>query len=165
MQYWFVYGWVLIVIGMVPFVANAQGQPNRVYLNDGNGIFTDSGQTLGNANGNDVILGDVDKDGFGDLAIGLAPTIMCFRGGDRSVRLCSSPLAVGSLPRPPRAPAQAAACGSHPRTVHHTRDGDPLPPEQGGPVRMLIPGDAGPGGPCANVKGVVRIALRPAEGA
>ena len=42
----------------------------------------------------------------------------------------------------------------------HSLGGDPLPARLGGPFRLLIPGDAGPGGPCANVKGVVRIALR-----
>jgi G3E family GTPase len=36
----------------------------------------------------------------------------------------------------------------------------PLPAAQGGPVRLLIPGDAGPGGACANVKGVARIVVR-----
>jgi hypothetical protein len=40
---------------------------------------------------------------------------------------------------------------------------DPLPDTLGGPFRLLIPGDAGPGGPCANVKAVVRIALRDTE--
>ena len=40
---------------------------------------------------------------------------------------------------------------------------DALPEDLGGPFRLLIPGDAGPGGPCANVKAVVRIALRDAE--
>lgn len=42
----------------------------------------------------------------------------------------------------------------------HTLDGEALPTEHGGPFRLLIPGDAGPGGPCANVKGVVRIVVR-----
>lgn len=42
----------------------------------------------------------------------------------------------------------------------HGLDGGPLPAGQGGPFRLLVPGDAGPGGPCANVKGVVRIAVR-----
>lgn len=43
----------------------------------------------------------------------------------------------------------------------HSLDGAPLPRSKGGPFRLLIPGDAG--GPCANVKGVVRIALRAGE--
>lgn len=42
----------------------------------------------------------------------------------------------------------------------HAVDGGPLPSGQGGPIRLMIPGDAGPGGACANVKSVVRIALR-----
>ena len=42
----------------------------------------------------------------------------------------------------------------------HTLDNGPLPDAKGGPYRLMIPGDAGPGGPCANVKGVVRLALR-----
>lgn len=42
----------------------------------------------------------------------------------------------------------------------HGQNGAPLPPSQGGPFRLLVPGDAGPGGACANVKGVVRIAVR-----
>ena len=45
----------------------------------------------------------------------------------------------------------------------HTLDGEPLPPGKGGPYRLLVPGDAGPGGPCANVKGVVRIVARDAS--
>ncbi len=42
----------------------------------------------------------------------------------------------------------------------HSLDGEPLPAKKGGPYRLMIPGDAGPGGPCANVKGVVRISVR-----
>ncbi len=42
----------------------------------------------------------------------------------------------------------------------HSLAGEALPADQGGPFRLLIPGDAGPGGPCANVKGVVRVAIR-----
>jgi len=38
--------------------------------------------------------------------------------------------------------------------------GAPLAGGKGGPFRLLIPGDSGPGGPCANVKAVVRIAIR-----
>ena len=56
----------------------------------------------------------------------------------------------------PPVPAAAVRSG----VLVHSVDGAQLPPDQGGPFRLLIPGDAGPGGPCANVKGVVRIALR-----
>ena len=44
------------------FVAN-NGQPNKVYINDGNGNFTDSGQPLGSSASNGVSLGDVDSYG------------------------------------------------------------------------------------------------------
>jgi hypothetical protein len=44
------------------FVANAY-QPNKVWLNDGNGAFTDSGQSLGSSESWDVVLGDLDGDG------------------------------------------------------------------------------------------------------
>ena len=47
-----------------------------------------------------------------------------------------------------------------PGLLVHSFEGEGLPADKGGPFRLLIPGDAGPGGPCANVKGVVRIALR-----
>lgn len=56
----------------------------------------------------------------------------------------------------PPVPVEALEAG----LLLHTLHDQPLGPEQGGPFRLLIPGDAGPGGPCANVKGVVRIALR-----
>jgi len=42
----------------------------------------------------------------------------------------------------------------------HSLDGDPLPQDKGGPIRLLIPGDAGPAGPCSNVKAVVRLIFR-----
>jgi len=50
------------------FVANGSyvSQPNKVWLNDGNGNFTDSGQSLGNSGfstSRDVALGDMDGDG------------------------------------------------------------------------------------------------------
>ena len=38
-------------------------QPNEVWLNDGTGNFTDSGQSLGASGSYDVLLGDVDDDG------------------------------------------------------------------------------------------------------
>ena len=48
------------------FVSNGYGssQTNQVWLNDGNGNFTNSGQNLGNTSyGTDVDLGDLDNDG------------------------------------------------------------------------------------------------------
>jgi hypothetical protein len=44
------------------FVAN-YGEPNKVYFNDGLGIFSDAGQSLGLDNSYDVGLGDLDGDG------------------------------------------------------------------------------------------------------
>ena len=43
------------------FIANSGA--NQVYLNDGSGSFSDSGQSLGNAVSNGVHLGDLDGDG------------------------------------------------------------------------------------------------------
>jgi uncharacterized repeat protein (TIGR01451 family) len=48
------------------FVANSDypyGQANTMWLNDGTGIFTDSGQSLGNGVSFGVALGDLDGDG------------------------------------------------------------------------------------------------------
>lgn len=47
----------------------------------------------------------------------------------------------------------------------HSVDGAPLPDDKGGPFRLLLPPGAadGVGGPCANVKSVVRIAIRDAS--
>lgn len=56
----------------------------------------------------------------------------------------------------PPVPADALRTG----LLIHSVAGEPLPAKKGGPIRLMIPGDAGPGGPCANVKGVVRLALR-----
>ena len=43
----------------------------------------------------------------------------------------------------------------------YARDGAPLPEEQGGPFRLLIPGGSDR---CANVKGVARIELTAGSG-
>ncbi len=48
------------------FVGNTFGHPDRVWTNDGNGAFSDSGQALGNLaakSSRDVVMGDVDGDG------------------------------------------------------------------------------------------------------
>jgi len=47
----------------------AGGEPNKVWLNDGNGNFTDSGQSLGSSGSFVVALGDVDGDGDLDALI------------------------------------------------------------------------------------------------
>ena len=56
------------------FVANGDpghggGEPNAVWLNNGSGQFTDSGQALGKAVSRDVALGDLDGDGDLDAFI------------------------------------------------------------------------------------------------
>jgi predicted lipoprotein with Yx(FWY)xxD motif len=44
-------------------VGDPSGKVNRVWLNDGSGVFSDSGQKLGYSYSNSVALGDVDGDG------------------------------------------------------------------------------------------------------
>ena len=51
---------------MDAFVGN-HNQANKVWLNDGAGNFTDSGQNLGNSAGMDVALVDLDGDGDMDF--------------------------------------------------------------------------------------------------
>jgi hypothetical protein len=45
------------------FITNYENEPNQVWFNNGSGLFTDSGQRLGNADSWDVELGDLDGDG------------------------------------------------------------------------------------------------------
>jgi hypothetical protein len=58
------------------FVVNDESQGNRVWLNDGGiqggapGLFSDSGQELGNSPSFDVALGDLDSDGDLDAFVG-----------------------------------------------------------------------------------------------
>lgn len=55
------------------WVANGEGaggaSPNLVWLNNGSGVFSDSGQRLGNESSNAVRLGDLDLDGDLDAVV------------------------------------------------------------------------------------------------
>lgn len=51
------------------FVANWNNRPDRVYMNDGKGNFSDIGQELGKWFGCDVALGDIDQDGDLDAMV------------------------------------------------------------------------------------------------
>ena len=44
-------------------VPNDNGYSDKLYLNGGAGVFTDSGQSLGGTSSNQVILADFDLDG------------------------------------------------------------------------------------------------------
>ena len=57
---------LLICYGKVPM---GSGAPNRLWLNDGKGHFTDSKLSLGNSNSAAVALGDINKDGRIDAVI------------------------------------------------------------------------------------------------
>jgi len=51
------------------YVTNDYGEANRIWINDGHGAFSHSGNSLGNAYSKDVSLGDVDGDGDLDAFI------------------------------------------------------------------------------------------------
>jgi hypothetical protein len=51
-------------------IAGNYGQANSVYVNDGTGTFTDSGQSLGSYRTTSIALGDIDSDQDLDLVVG-----------------------------------------------------------------------------------------------
>jgi hypothetical protein len=61
------------------YLANGHQQggniPDRIWMNDGKGTFTDSGQRLGRSNGRSVELGDVDADGDLDAVVANGTTL------------------------------------------------------------------------------------------
>jgi hypothetical protein len=54
--------------------------PDRVWMNDGTGKFTDSGQRLGRSNGRSMGLGDLDGDGDLDAVVANGATLFTVRG-------------------------------------------------------------------------------------
>ena len=57
---------LFICYGKVPM---GNGAPNKIWINDGKGHFTDSGLNLGNSNSAAVALGDINKDSKTDVVI------------------------------------------------------------------------------------------------
>lgn len=57
---------LFICYGKVPM---GDGSPNKVWINDDKGHFTDSGLSLGNSNSAAIALGDINKDGKTDAVI------------------------------------------------------------------------------------------------
>jgi len=55
------------------FVGNSNGHSNKIWLNDGTGVFADSGQRLGSSSTSAVALGDLDQDGDLDVFVGNIP--------------------------------------------------------------------------------------------
>ena len=83
-------------VGNGPGNTDYSGEPNMVWLNDGSGVFTDSGHRLIPANGSDwdvthvVALGDLDRDGDTDAMFGNAipsPNTVWFNDGAGQFRL------------------------------------------------------------------------------
>ncbi len=57
----------IISAGYYDYTTSSSGTGNRVYLNDGNANFSDTGQSLGSGRTMDVTAGDVDGDGDADV--------------------------------------------------------------------------------------------------
>ncbi|MDA3838767.1 MAG: VCBS repeat-containing protein [Candidatus Delongbacteria bacterium] len=57
---------LFICYGKVPM---GNGASNKIWINDGNGYFTDNGLSLGNSNSAAIALGDINKDGKTDAVI------------------------------------------------------------------------------------------------
>lgn len=51
-------------------LSNGSNGGHRIYLNNGYGNFTDTGQRLGSSEGRSAVFGDIDKDGDIDVAAG-----------------------------------------------------------------------------------------------
>lgn len=63
----------MVVANTWDFNAGFVGRPNTLWLNDGTGTFTDSGQLLGTAYSYDISLDDVDGDGDLDMIVANTP--------------------------------------------------------------------------------------------